>query len=98
MSCQGVDMEEMVLRTHHLQGVLAEDIVRQILSFDLDEIERGCESAQKKGGIEASLLKRYRDRKAMAKQHFINNGGYADEERARANPLRACMLRIGRKL
>ncbi|KAL8224119.1 hypothetical protein R6Q57_019594 [Mikania cordata] len=58
------------------------------LSFDLDEIERGCESAQKKGGIEATLLKRYRDRKAVAKKHFINNGGYADEERAGANPLR----------
>ncbi|KAD4585650.1 hypothetical protein E3N88_23251 [Mikania micrantha] len=56
------------------------------LSFDLDEIERGCESAQKKGGIEAALLKRYRDRKAMAKQHFIKNGGYDDEERVRANP------------
>ncbi|KAL8210068.1 hypothetical protein R6Q57_006800 [Mikania cordata] len=56
------------------------------LSFDLDEIERGCESAPKKGGIEATLLKRYRDRKAMAKKRFINNGGYADEERARANP------------
>ncbi|KAL8229486.1 hypothetical protein R6Q57_014386 [Mikania cordata] len=40
----------------------------------------------KKGGIEATLLKRYRDRKAMAKQYFIKNGGYDGEERARANP------------
>ncbi|KAD6455082.1 hypothetical protein E3N88_09788 [Mikania micrantha] len=56
------------------------------LSFDLDEIERDCESAQKKGGIEAALLKRYRDRKTMAKHHFMKNGGYDDEERVRANP------------
>ncbi|KAL8239968.1 hypothetical protein R6Q59_016535 [Mikania micrantha] len=50
------------------------------------EIERDCESAQKKGGIEAALLKRYRDRKTMAKHHFMKNGGYDDEERVRANP------------
>ncbi|KAL8258610.1 hypothetical protein R6Q59_026563 [Mikania micrantha] len=42
--------------------------------------------AQKKGVIETTLLKRYRDQKAMAKQHFIKNGGYDDEERVRANP------------
>ncbi|KAL8249280.1 hypothetical protein R6Q59_006148 [Mikania micrantha] len=57
----------------------------QSLSFDLDEIECDCENAQKKGGIEETLLKRYRDRKAMATQHSMKNGGY-DEERVRANP------------
>ncbi|KAL8267879.1 hypothetical protein R6Q59_001677 [Mikania micrantha] len=50
-------------------------------SFDLDEIKRDHESAYKKGGIEAELLKRYRDRKAYTKQHFIKCGGYDDEER-----------------
>ncbi|KAD4180501.1 hypothetical protein E3N88_29092 [Mikania micrantha] len=55
-------------------------------SFDLNAVERDLEAAKKKGGIEGAIMKRYRDRKARAKQHFLSVGGEADLVRARANP------------
>ncbi|KAD4584398.1 hypothetical protein E3N88_21999 [Mikania micrantha] len=52
-------------------------------SFDLNAVERDLEAAKKKGGIEGAIMKRYRDRKARAKQHFLSVGGEADLEKSR---------------
>ncbi|KAM0008580.1 hypothetical protein Hdeb2414_s0110g00797941 [Helianthus debilis subsp. tardiflorus] len=38
--------------------------------FNFEEIERDCERRQLKGGIRSVYMKRYRDRKSMAKKEF----------------------------
>ena len=52
--------------------------------FDLDEVERDLHRLQKKGGIEAAIKKRYRDRKAEAKRELVKFG----DDRARARAMR----------
>ncbi|KAD5803440.1 hypothetical protein E3N88_14800 [Mikania micrantha] len=66
--------------------------------FDFDEVEHDCESAHKKGDIEATLLKRNRDWKAIAKQHYIKYEGYDDKERVRANPPKGMHAKNWRKV
>lgn len=45
-----------------------------------------------KGGIDAVLMKRYRDRKSDAKVAFDEAGGYNDIDRARAHPPEGMLL------
>ncbi|MFS7913634.1 putative transcription factor AP2-EREBP family [Helianthus anomalus] len=46
--------------------------------FNFVEIERDCERRQLKGGIRSVYMKRYRDRKNMAKKEFIKLGKQHD--------------------
>ncbi|KAI3778420.1 hypothetical protein L2E82_07700 [Cichorium intybus] len=57
-------------------------------NFDFDAIEDDCERMHLKGGVDAVLMKRYRDRKSDAKVKFDEAGGYNDIDRARAHPPR----------
>ncbi|KAF5775869.1 hypothetical protein HanXRQr2_Chr13g0616871 [Helianthus annuus] len=55
--------------------------------FNFEEIERDCERGQLKGGIRSVYMKRYRDRKSMAKKEFIELGKRHDNlETIRGSP------------
>ncbi|KAM0006492.1 hypothetical protein Hdeb2414_s0171g00822191 [Helianthus debilis subsp. tardiflorus] len=55
--------------------------------FNFEEIERDCERRQLKGGIRSFYMKRYRDRKSMAKKEFIKLGKRHDNlETIRGSP------------
>ncbi|KAJ0734419.1 putative transposase, Ptta/En/Spm, plant [Helianthus annuus] len=55
--------------------------------FNFEEIERDRERRQLKGGIRSVYMKRYRDRKSMAKKEFIELGKRHDNlETIRCNP------------
>ncbi|KAJ0816005.1 hypothetical protein HanPI659440_Chr00c22g0735441 [Helianthus annuus] len=53
--------------------------------FDFTEIEKDRECRQLMGGLNAVYMKRYRSRKARAKEELVGNGGLTDVVRVRAN-------------
>ncbi|MFS7938939.1 hypothetical protein Hanom_Chr05g00445701 [Helianthus anomalus] len=67
--------------------------------FGREEIERDCERSQLKGGIQSVYMKRYRDRKNMAKREFKSLGRRHDNlETIRDTPPRVLVWKIGGRL
>ncbi|KAI3754617.1 hypothetical protein L1987_54404 [Smallanthus sonchifolius] len=60
--------------------------MRWTQKFDLDAIRRHALQTKLRGGLDAVIQKRYKDRKNDAKEWFLKVGGYDDLERAKANP------------
>ncbi|MFS7914250.1 hypothetical protein Hanom_Chr02g00151191 [Helianthus anomalus] len=59
-------------------------VCSRLENFNFDELKQDLEAQNLTGGMKHVLMKRYSGCKHDAKEEFLDNGGYADIERARA--------------